>query len=374
VHHGEVLRILDRLEPSPDVTRQRAVSLTDLADVLRDHGRYPEARRAYVAALEIKLQQGNLLGQGVSLGQLGTLAMLEGNLEEAAERYRAALTLFQQLREPAAEATAWHQLGMVYERARQWDEAERHYRESARIEQSRGDFAAAAVTWNQLGIVNRLAGRPEAAERWYRGAIAAFRQVGNNQLTAGTLANLANLLRSQPKRLAEARRLAEEALALKRTLDPGAAETWQTYNILADIAAQQGERAPAREYRRLAREVKRNFAGTRQELRKHAPLILSAVAAVSQPRLRAQFETALPQLEQRGWTNLVAAIRRILAGERDVDDLCEPLDLEDSMIVDAILRGLDDPSTLQELQADATKKLGGPEGPFPLPDPSLRSG
>jgi len=57
-------------------------------------------------------------------------------------------------------------------------------------------------------------------------------------------------------------------------------------------------------------------------------------------------------MEQRGWTNLVAAIRRILAGERDADTLCESLDSEDSMIVDAILQGLADPSTLNDLLPD----------------------
>ena len=56
----------------------------------------------------------------------------------------------------------------------------------------------------------------------------------------------------------------------------------------------------------------------------------------------------LPTLEKGGWTNL-AAIRRILAGERDADALCESLDPEDSMIVEAILAGIEDPSSLQDL-------------------------
>ncbi len=35
-----------------------------------------------------------------------------------------------------------------------------------------------------------------------------------------------------------------------------------------------------------------------------------------------------------------ADIRKIIAGERDADSLCEHLDLEDSMIVETILRSL----------------------------------
>ena len=296
------------------------------------------------------------------LGQIGTLAMEGGNLTEAAGRHRAALVLFQQLREPAMEAVAWHQLGMVFGEARQWDEAERHYRESARIKEGRGDLADAAKTWNQLALVNEGAGKPDAAEMWYRKAIEGFRG-GKEAINLSTaLNNLANLLRTQPGRLAEARGLAEEALDIKRPLDPGAAEIWKAYTILAQIAEQEAAaasddrqnaelQAKARDYRRLAREAKRDFAGTRHELRKHLPLILGAIMAVQEPARRTELEQALPKMEHHGWTNLVAAIRRVLAGERDAGALCEGLDLEDSMIVETILQGLSDPSSLQDLLA-----------------------
>ena len=92
------------------------------------------------------------------------------------------------------------------------------------------------------------------------------------------LSNLANLLLTQPDRLAEARQLAEESLnIIKLTLDPGVSAIWTTYQILAEIADKEAAVTPdsrrqaelqtqAREHRRLAREAKRNFAGTRQEL------------------------------------------------------------------------------------------------------------
>jgi hypothetical protein len=54
-------------------------------------------------------------------------------------------------------------------------------------------------------------------------------------------------------------------------------------------------------------------------------------------------------MEEHGWTNLVAAIRRILAGERSTENLCGPLDLEDSMIIETILRAIADPATLSAL-------------------------
>jgi hypothetical protein len=54
--------------------------------------------------------------------------------------------------------------------------------------------------------------------------------------------------------------------------------------------------------------------------------------------------------------HLVGAIRRILAGERDEDALCDALDSEDSMVVDATLRGLEDPSSLDDLQPNDERK------------------
>ena len=81
-------------------------------------------------------------------------------------------------------------------------------------------------------------------------------------------------------------------------------------------------------------------------------LIVGTVLATQQPEVRTQLEELLSDREQGGWTDLVAAIRSILAGERNADVLCESLDFEDSMIVEAILQGLDDPSSLQDLLPD----------------------
>lgn len=348
--YENALAVLDSLPFSDGVKRERGGLLTDLADVLSDQGRYAKAREKYEEGLEIKKELEDLRGQGVSLSQLGALAITEGNLEEAVARYQAALILFQELQEPASEAIVRHQLGRAFEEARQWDEAERHYREAARIHEGLGRLASAAQTWNQLAVVTLRAGKPAAAETWFRKAIEGSRQAGDLFTTARALGNLAGLLSSRPQRLDEARQLAEEDLTIRKTLDPGASEIWKTYSILSGIADQQGQPAEAREYRRLAREAKRNFAGTRHELRRHAQKILATVIATQDADQRdTLIAQGLPALEKGGWTNLVGAIRRILAGERDADALCESLDLEDSMIVEAILAGIEDPSSLQDL-------------------------
>lgn len=262
------IAVTEQLEPSDSVKRQRGVLHTDLADVLRHQGRFPDTREQYEVGLLLKKELNELRGQGATLCQLGTLAMLEGKLAEAQSRYRDALAPFQRLREPTMEAVAWHQLGMVFEEARNWDKAERHYRESARLKEANGNLAAAAQTWNQLASISYIVGRSEAADTWYRKSIEGGKQTRDTVGLSKSLSNLSDLLRTQPQRLTEARELAEEALAIDLTLDPGAAEIWKTYDLLAEIADQQSRGTEAAEYRRLARDAKRNFAGTRHQLRR----------------------------------------------------------------------------------------------------------
>jgi tetratricopeptide (TPR) repeat protein len=241
---------------------------------------------------------------------------------------------------------------MVLQKAKQWDEAETHYRKAAELMVSQGVIVGpdgAANTWLQLANLNESAGRPEAAETWSRKVIEVTRQAGDKVTLSMTLSNLANLLKAQPGRLTEARHLAEESLALTKTLDPGASEIWKTYTILADIADQEGKPEQAAEYRRLARDAKRAFAGTAHEMRQHLPLILATCQAIQNPKEAAQFINALSGGEEGGWADLVGAIRRILAGERNRDALCDKLNFRDAMIVETILEALENPAILQAM-------------------------
>ncbi|MBE8986588.1 CHAT domain-containing protein [Nostoc sp. LEGE 12450] len=336
------LAVAQQLKQSDGVNQLMGTLQTDLAGVLMDMGDYGEARIASEAGLAIDKEVGNLRGAAVSNFQLGTLVMLQGNLPEAEQRYREVLTNFQQLNEPASEATVWHQLGVVYEKGKHWDAAENAYRTSAQIKESLGNLAGAAGTWNQLGLLNKLVGKLGEAEAWFRKALKQFQKLEDPANASLVLSNLASILQKQPHRLSEARQLAEEALAIRKTLDPAAAKIWIIYNILANIADKQGDTTQAKEYRRLERQAKAAFAGTQYELRQHGQLIAQVVDAVDNAEIREQLEIDMENLAE-DFPNFVAAIRLILAGERDENILCEPLDLEKSMFIYAILRGIADP-------------------------------
>ncbi len=336
---GQVLEVAQQLEVSEGVKRLMGSLQAELADALMDMGDYGEARLAYQASLNIYKELGDIRDAAVVNGQLGTLALRQGNLAEAEQHFREALTTFQQLGEPKSEARSWHQLGRVYEEAQQWDAAEHHYREAARIKESQGDLAGAATTWNQLAMLNAKTGKLVEAEAWCRKAIESAKAVGDKLGVSTRLSNLAYLLQNQPNRLPETRQLAEEALAIKQTLDSNAAEIWTTYSILAEIADKQQDTSKAKEYRRLMREAKAAFAGTKYALQKYEVLIAGVVAAVDDAEVRQQIETVTDEGIKNG-IKLASAIHRFLEGERDVDVLCESLSSEESMVIYAILRGV----------------------------------
>jgi tetratricopeptide (TPR) repeat protein len=334
------LEMAELLEQDNGVKQQRGALQQDLGDVLTAMGYYDRARESYEASLVIKAELSDHRGEVSTKLQLGTLALVQNKLTEAAQRYQETLTTSQQLNEPNLESTVLHQLGMTFEKSHQWEAAEKAYRQSAQIKEAQGLIGGsngAATTWNQLAMVSEGAGKLTEAEAWYWKAIEGFRKSGNGDMAAKTLGLLANLLQQLPNRIKEAQQLAEESLAIKQTLDPAAAQIWFTYNTLAQISDQQGDPAKAKEYRRLSRTTRANFAVTEYELRQHAQLIDGAVRAVDNAEVRQQLEQMLEDVISRGWQNLIAAIRQILNGERDEDILCEGLDIEDSQIILAIL-------------------------------------
>lgn len=93
-----------------------------------------------------------------------------------------------------------------------------------------------------------------------------------------------------------------------------------------------------------------------QILQTHASLIMAVVQTIHNKELRPHLDQVLQQSAQNGWQDLVNAINKILAGNRD-QSLVNGLDDEDAIIVDSILRGLQDPETLPKAaeSGDATQ-------------------
>lgn len=86
-----------------------------------------------------------------------------------------------------------------------------------------------------------------------------------------------------------------------------------------------------------------------QVLQLHAQFIHTVVSALRDRSQLPQLQEHLKAAEEAGWGKLVVAIRSIINGQRG-EDIKLGLDEEDRILVDAILRGIDNPATLPPIQ------------------------
>ena len=98
---------------------------------------------------------------------------------------------------------------------------------------------------------------------------------------------------------------------------------------------------------------------TEQILQSHAGLIHRVVMHCNNPGSAPDLEQVLQQAEANDWTDLVKVIRDIMSGNRDESQLLG-LDDEDRTIAESILRGIQDPSTLPDLEADFDSGMAAP--------------
>jgi hypothetical protein len=97
-----------------------------------------------------------------------------------------------------------------------------------------------------------------------------------------------------------------------------------------------------------------------QILTMHAQFINQVVTIGQHTDRHEDFEELLTMAEQSGWTELTACIRKVFQqGRRDME-LLNPLDEEDRVIAEAILRGLQDPSTLPDPNAKLDPTMAAP--------------
>jgi hypothetical protein len=91
----------------------------------------------------------------------------------------------------------------------------------------------------------------------------------------------------------------------------------------------------------------------------HTGLIHRVVIGCQNADMVPDLDDVLKTAEQNGWVNLVNRIRRILKGER-AESLLNGLDDEDRVIIGSILRGLQNPATLPDLNAGIDASMAAP--------------
>jgi hypothetical protein len=96
-----------------------------------------------------------------------------------------------------------------------------------------------------------------------------------------------------------------------------------------------------------------------QILQSHSGLIHRVVMHCNNPGSVPDMEQVLQQAEQNDWKQLVVVIRDIMSGNRD-ESLLPGLDEEDRVIIESILRGLQEPGTLPDLNTDFDSSMAAP--------------
>lgn len=100
-------------------------------------------------------------------------------------------------------------------------------------------------------------------------------------------------------------------------------------------------------------------AKEQQIIEAHTGLIHRVVIGCQDRQKVPDLDDILKQAEQNGWLQLVAVIRKILAGARDTT-LLNGLDDEDRVIIQSILHGLQNPDTLPDLGAGVNGAMAAP--------------
>lgn len=96
-----------------------------------------------------------------------------------------------------------------------------------------------------------------------------------------------------------------------------------------------------------------------QILQSHAAFICQVVEFAQNPDAKPKFEELMRTAEENGWQALAGALRQVAGGLRDIA-LLSGLDAEDRVIAEAVLRGLQDPSTLPDPNKKPDATLAAP--------------
>jgi predicted ATPase len=198
--------------------------------------------------IELALEQptDDRLSRGKAILGLGfILRDSEGSFARARSLTEESLALFRQLGDRRQCGWALHNLGCIathYEG--QHNQARVLLEESIAEFEAVGDDAGAGTSWRDLGIAFDRLGDDEAASRALTESLSLLRRVGDNWSLSFTLNACAGLAIGRGE-LAQARQLANEALARTRTIPFDLGEAFDR-EMLARIARAEGNPVEAR--------------------------------------------------------------------------------------------------------------------------------
>jgi len=155
------------------------------------NGKTDEARTHFGAALTIRTELGDLLGQARSLNDLALCDLRAGHADSALSRLRESLSKTAGEPPGKTRAEALEHLGRVHRDRGDFKEALRMLKDALEARRELNDEPGIAANLNSIGMVYHLMARPEEAFDHLRRAYELRRSFGDRRAIAVTANNLA---------------------------------------------------------------------------------------------------------------------------------------------------------------------------------------
>lgn len=320
-----------------------------LGRVYQEARQWSEAERHYKEAARLDEACGNLGAAGTTYGNLAMVCHFAGRLDAAEPWYLKAIGAFKKTKRFHDLAQAHNNFAELLRTQRsRLSEAAQHAIPALAIRLTLDPNAASV--WTTFQILAEIVAAENVGVRssWASSSTASETSEMDTLKTCPTTARFVAVLerafaeRKSALLPAETHKLDEHHAALRA--------------VVAAVPTEQQLTAIASWYRRLSREAKWNFAGTRYELRSVGiALIIPAVIAlrIGDAQARAALERHQQDMRANGdseWLAFAAALDRLQADpSTPAAELLDPLSHTAGPILMAILQGLRDPAAIADL-------------------------
>lgn len=183
----------------------------------------------------------------------GNVAFVRGRYDEARRRYLQALELARQVPVEERCSNILHDLGWVELRSGNLDEARRRFAEGLVLAEQTGSLERRCSLLQGLGATAERRGDFDGAQAHWTAALEIARSIGYPALAAGLLHNLGGLASARGD-ADEARRFLSQALALSETMEGQRQRRASVLSTLGWLALRQGDLDDADERFTAARQ------------------------------------------------------------------------------------------------------------------------
>lgn len=234
-------------------------------------GQYDRAQELFERAVALRLGERDELTQpdvAISLNNLAWVLRRKGEYARAEALHLQALDIQERLLGPEHPdvAETLMDLGFLYPYVARLEDSEAAYRRALAIRRATlgDDDPRVAESLVALASVRRRLGHWDDTERFFREALELQRRIygSEHELVAGTMIHLGDVLRARDGRYAEAEAIYREALAIQsRKLGDAHPKLVHGLNSLASVLSAQGDHVAAEALFRRSLAIHRDVFG-----------------------------------------------------------------------------------------------------------------